>query len=87
MVTRRNDPAIAPFYQRARAKRPERELCDLKNDPYQLNNVASDLRYRTIAEKLDAQLMAELKATGDPRASGGSEEFDRYIWYQGRDLR
>ena len=28
--------------------------------------------------------MEELKATGDPRASGGGAEFDDYIWYQGR---
>jgi hypothetical protein len=30
--------------------------------------------------------MRELKATGDPRARGRGEEFDRYIWYQGRSL-
>jgi N-sulfoglucosamine sulfohydrolase len=87
MVMRRNDPAVAPLFRLATARRPERELYELKSDPYQMRNLATDPKYKAVADKMDAQLMAELKATGDPRASGGGEEFDRYIWYQGRSMR
>ena len=31
--------------------------------------------------------MAELKASGDPHANGGGDEFDRYIWHQGRQMQ
>jgi hypothetical protein len=49
--------------------------------------VAENARYKEIAEKLDTQLMAELKATADPRATGGGDEFDKYIWYQGQAMK
>lgn len=80
------DPA-APYYKYAAAKRPARELYDMRNDPYELRNLAEDEKFKSIVAKLDAQLMAELKATGDPRAKGRGEEFDRYIWYQGQQVK
>ncbi len=70
LVTRRDDPGVKPFAERAFAKRPARELYDLRRDPYELNNVAEDPTYADTVKNLDARLMAELKATGDPRASG-----------------
>jgi arylsulfatase A-like enzyme len=82
VVTHRDEP----YFKYAAAKRPPRELYDLRSDPYELRNVAGDPKYKTVADKLGKQLMAELRATGDPRASGGGDEFDRYIWYQGRTL-
>ena len=51
---------------------------DLRRDPLELNNVAEDPAYADAVRDLDARLMAELKATGDPRAAGRSEEFERY---------
>jgi uncharacterized sulfatase len=84
MSMHRDEPAVKPLYELAAGKRPERELYDLRKDPFQTRNVASQADYAPIVKRLDAQLMAELKASGDPRASGGGDEFDRYIWYQGR---
>ena len=75
-----------PYFKYAAARRPSCELYDLRSDPYELRNVAGDPKYEAVAEKLRKQLMAELKATGDPRASGDGDEFDRYTWYQGRTL-
>jgi hypothetical protein len=49
-----------------------------------MSNVAAEAGYSDAVKHLDAQLMAELKASGDPRARGGGEEFDRYTWYQGQ---
>lgn len=78
IVTHRDDPDVKPPYERAFDKRPARELYDLRKDPYELRNVAEDPAYAATVKELDARLMAELKATGDPRATGGGAEFDRY---------
>ncbi len=81
MVTRRNQPEVRRLLDLATAKRPERELYDLKKDPYQLRNVAGDPAYADILKRLDAQLTAELKASGDPRVLSGLD-FDQYPRYQ-----
>jgi N-sulfoglucosamine sulfohydrolase len=86
MAIHRDEPAVKPLYELAAGKRPERELYDLGKDPFQMRNVASQASYAAVVKRLDAQLMSELKASGDPRATGGGDEFDRYIWYQGRRM-
>jgi arylsulfatase A-like enzyme len=78
LVSHRDDPGVKPFYERAFGKRPARELYDLRKDPYELKNVAEDPAYSATLKELDARLMAELRATGDPRATGGGDEFDAY---------
>lgn len=84
LVRHRGEPGVGPLYALAAGKRPERELYDLRKDPFQMSNVAAEAGYSDAVKRLDAQLMAELKASGDPRARGGGEEFDRYTWYQGQ---
>ncbi|MBL8220986.1 MAG: DUF4976 domain-containing protein, partial [Bryobacterales bacterium] len=54
------------------------ELYDLRKDPFQLKNVAADPAYAATLKQIDTQLMAALKDTKDPRATGGGDEFDRY---------
>jgi hypothetical protein len=83
LVTHRSDPGVERLYALAAGKRPERELYDLREDPFQMSNVAAKASYTEVVKGLDAQLMAELKASGDPRAYCRGEEFDRYVWYQG----
>ena len=39
-------------------------------------NLAEDPDYQEIREELSDKLMEQLLATGDPRASGGGDEFD-----------
>jgi len=67
LVTHRDDPQWKPFYDRAYGKRPGQELYDLRKDPDQMVNVASDPEYETIRKELEARLMHELVSTGDPR--------------------
>jgi arylsulfatase A-like enzyme len=86
MVTHRGDPAVKRLYALAAGKRPERELYDLRTDPFQMSNVANHASYAAALKRLDAQLMTELKTSGDPRADGRAK-FDRYIWYQGRRIK
>jgi uncharacterized sulfatase len=82
LVYHRDEPAAANQYRLAVAKRPERELYDLRKDPDQMKNVAADRAYAGDVQRLDRQLMDELKRTGDPRAHGRGEIFDSYPYRQ-----
>jgi len=78
MVTNRNDAKVRPLYDLTYSKRTAQELYDLRKDPFQLKNVAADPAYADTLKQIDTQMMAALKDTKDPRATGGGEEFDRY---------
>ncbi|MEW6306802.1 MAG: sulfatase [Verrucomicrobiota bacterium] len=69
LVANRNDPQWARFYQLAFDKRPREELYVLKDDPHQINNVASNPKYAKAREQLNGQLMGVLKGANDPRVS------------------
>ncbi len=77
MVMRRAEAAVRPLFELTYGKRPAQELYDLRKDPYQMKNVAGDPSYAGTLQKLDAQLMAALRETGDARVVNG-EDFDRY---------
>lgn len=53
------------------AKRPAEELYDIKNDPYELHNLAEDPNYKSLKDSLSNQMVAYLKETEDPRETGG----------------
>ena len=77
MVENRNrDQHHQELYELAFGKRPSEELYDCRQDPEQLVNVADDPAYAEIKQELSKQLMEQLLATGDPRATGGGDEFD-----------
>ncbi len=69
IVAHRNDPQWARFYALSFNKRPREELFDLKRDPFQLNNVASEAAYADVRTALNKRLMNGLKAVNDPRVS------------------
>lgn len=48
-------------------QRPEEELYDIKNDPYQLKNLAENPAFNSTKSKLKAQLLNWMKTTGDLR--------------------
>lgn len=76
LVKHRNEPSVRPFYDRAFAKRPAEELYDLKNDKYQLHNVANDSKFAEAKARLRSQLMEQLIITCDPRVVGGGHYFE-----------
>ena len=55
------DPARASFYQ----KRPEEELYDVIQDPYNLTNLAMDTQYSSVKSELRAQLKKFMIQQGD----------------------
>ena len=67
LVGVRNDPKWKPYFDRAYGKRPREELYDLRKDPHQMTNVASDPAYADARKMLEEKLLGELRRTGDPR--------------------
>jgi arylsulfatase A-like enzyme len=81
LLDRRQDPAIAPFFRLATAKRPAEELYDLTRDPDQIENVAGRPQYRDAQRRLRAELDLWLRETGDPRLAGDDDRWDRFPYY------
>jgi N-sulfoglucosamine sulfohydrolase len=67
LVGVRNDPKWRSHFEWVYGKRPREELYDLKKDPHQTTNQATDPSYADIKAKLEKRLLQELTATGDPR--------------------
>ena len=59
-------------------KRPKEELYDISQDPFCMNNLASDASLESKKSELQALLFAELEKDGDPRILGNGDIFDRY---------
>ena len=78
LIENKDNPSVKKYYELAFAKRGAEELYDISEDPDNVNNLASDPKYAKVKAELCGQLMAELKATGDPRVVGGGEKFDQY---------
>ncbi|UCF14575.1 MAG: sulfatase, partial [Phycisphaerales bacterium] len=81
MLKHRDDPKIRKLFELDFGKRPAEELYDLAKDPDQLNNVAGEGRYARVKKRLSDLLMAQLKATKDPRVLGQGDAFDNYPYY------
>lgn len=76
------DATHQKLYDLAFAKRPAEELYDLKKDPDQLENVASDSAYAEIKKQLAGRLMTKLRGSEDPRVVGGVD-FDAFKYLGG----
>ena len=77
----RDDPAIAPFYTRAFARRPAEELYALAADPDQLTNVIDREDHRAALGALRESLTAWMRATADPRAASGTDVFSAFPYF------
>jgi N-sulfoglucosamine sulfohydrolase len=84
ILDRRDDPAIAPFFRLAFAKRPAEELYDLVGDPWQLTNVADRPAYSEAKHSLRASLDRWMAETADPRARGDDDRWDHYPYFGDR---
>ncbi len=77
LVLHRDDPQGKWFYDHAFGPRPGEELYDLRKDPHQVKNVASDPAYAKTRAEMGERLMATLRAAGDPRVTGDGLAFER----------
>jgi len=76
------DPAIRPYFDLAHAKRPEYELFNVKEDPFNLTNLYGNPAYIAVQKELQKALTQELVKSADPRMVGPDKEiFESYIRY------
>ena len=71
-----NRETHAKYFEYAFTARPEFELYNLKRDPDQVENVASNPEYAEALQALTDRLMMTLRNTGDPRVLGDGKTFD-----------
>ncbi|MBI3208775.1 MAG: sulfatase [Candidatus Solibacter usitatus] len=66
-----------PYFDLCMGKRPGEELYDLRADPWQVRNVAGEAAFAATKRELSARVTAWMKATGDPRAAGSTDIWDK----------
>jgi len=81
MMENRDDPTVDRLSELAFGTRPAHELYDLRRDPGQLHNVASEPATAEALHTLSERLMRHLRDTGDPRALGKRAPWDFYPYY------
>jgi uncharacterized sulfatase len=67
------------LFQAAFGKRPAFELYAVRQDPYNLRNLAGDPAHRRLEKDLGARLDEYLARTQDPRTTERADEFDRIM--------
>lgn len=77
LVEHRHEAQWKWHYDYAFAKRPAEELFDLRSDPDEVQNVATDPAYAAKRQELSDLLMKELTAAADPRVTGDGSTFDK----------
>jgi len=78
MMDNRDLPSINPYFKLGFDKRPAEELYVLKDDPYNIHNVAESAQYVSVKDTLRNRLEQWMKSTNDPRLDGKGDEIDRY---------
>lgn len=84
MLLHKDDPALKKYLEWSIFKRPAIELYDLKKDPDQLNNLATDPKYAKIKVTLNKQLMDWRIKTSDPLLNVKTDVFDTHPYYGGK---
>jgi len=77
IIAQRADPKWQWHFEHAFGRRPREELYDLRKDPDQVKNVASDPAYAQTKAALAKQLMTTLTDAKDPRVTGDGMTFER----------
>jgi len=80
IINNKDEPDVKYYYDLSVSKRPGEELYNVKNDPYQLNNLATETEYTDLCKNLRKELFDYLEQTSDPRMEGLSP-WDNYPYY------
>jgi arylsulfatase A-like enzyme len=78
MMDNRNNPLVKPFFELGFGKRPAEELYILKDDPYNLHNVAAEAQYSAVKADMQKRLGQWMKDSNDPRLNGKGDQIDSY---------
>jgi hypothetical protein len=76
LVGVRNDPKWRSHFEWVYGKRQREELYDLRKDPQQTKNVATDPAYADQRADVEKRLLTELTNTGDPRMKDDGKFFE-----------
>ena len=76
LVGVRSDPQWRSHFEWVYGKRQREELYDLRKDPQQTKNVATDPAYDSQRADLEKRLITELTSTGDPRVKDDGKFFE-----------
>jgi arylsulfatase A-like enzyme len=66
-----------PYFDLCFGKRPPEELYDLRSDPDQVKNLASDPAHASTRQRFRQRVEEWMRASSDPRASGPTDVFDK----------
>lgn len=80
----RDEAGVKGLFELAFGKRPAEELYDLKNDPWQMTNVAGKSEYAEKRKELRSELEKWMRETSDPRAVKDDDHWDAYPYFGGR---
>ncbi|MDP7287190.1 MAG: sulfatase-like hydrolase/transferase, partial [Phycisphaerae bacterium] len=81
MLKNRTDARDKKLFELSFGKRPREEFYDCRTDPFQMNNLAGDAKYKASMKKLSDRLTAHLKETGDPRETSQKIMWDQWPYY------
>ncbi len=81
VLSMKYDVSNQKYYNLAFGKRPEFELYDVIEDPYQLNNLADKEAYQATLSHLKKELTSYLKETGDLRMFGKASVYQNTPYY------
>ena len=84
ILDHRDEPSMKPFFELCFAKRPAEELYDLRSDPDQIKNLASDPALAETKAKLASQVDAWMRETADPRVDPAFDAWDKYPYFGGK---
>ena len=87
MLKNKNREDIKHLFDLAFSKRPEYELYNINEDPYQINNLSEVDKYKPILEALSSELNNYLVKTNDPREIGQAFDWDNAHYYKDRDKK
>lgn len=76
LISQRHDARWKPLFDATYGLRPREELYDLKQDRWQMKNVAQEARYADVRKQMEQQLMAELTRSQDPRVQDQGRFFE-----------
>lgn len=76
LIAHRNDSQYKWHFDYAFAKRPQEELYDLRKDPDATINLAAEASFAAKKTEMAAELIAKLKAVGDPRVTQDPVPFE-----------
>ena len=85
MLKNKEKSGVKELFELGFGKRPAEELFDLKNDPYQMKNVAYTEEYQKDKNRLANQLTEFLKNNGDPRELEGEMRWLGAPYYAEKD--